>query len=522
MIEKATKHNPPTKLTTAITNIFRTGDIIPANWKRNLLNEPKNTKHGATMQKGNLLAVSILAHIVYWNTNSVDRLVEKGKEREVYYRKFAEHAYWTSYEYLAEQNAHTKADVKSAIDFLVRKGLIERQFNVDNSKMYLTPIPSSIEEITYNVYENGYLTSMPTDPLPPQMTGSLPPQMTNTLHRLTDSSTENDVGVQTFKEAKSETETHVFEENEVPVIRGYPKTFAMSKKNAGSSKFSGSRNDSDMDIENDCVGMDNSTHVNRLTTKAGIGAANGSKSLTRQSSAFYGNPENEEEYMEEGNARGMKVDRMTFENEVISQLKKAVKHNDLVAICGDLGMVDIQDLLRAFAEDFASGKGKEKNLVFRDKIKTNDYRYNSSVKGVGLYFKKWVASVSPEKLISDGKVTVDFSKEDELAKKLRDFCLSPAYGHKQARNYNKRPESGIKEDLETVKAWLRDGWKEDDIVKLVCVFTWTTGNDYTYPRLTVSPKELRYLWKDLDVQNTFNPEKNERIRSHYNYYYKNK
>jgi len=136
-----------------ISQLAFSGNIIPNSWFQHVVD---------TTEKGNvkahLLAINILAEIVYWYRWVEERHAGTGKTIG-FRKKFKADMLQKSYAALAEKFGQSKIVVKREIDLLVKLGLIRRKFKHImagelklGNVMYLEPIPDRIAAITYALW----------------------------------------------------------------------------------------------------------------------------------------------------------------------------------------------------------------------------------------------------------------------------------------------------------------------------------------------------------------------------------
>ena len=131
-----------------ISEINFSGNIIPHNWYKHVT---YSTAGGKT--KADLLAINILADVVYWHRLTEIRDEATGKIIK-YDKKFHGDKLQKSYDSYADQFGSTKRAVKDSVDLLVNLKLIQRDFEdikvrglCLNNVMFLTPIPDNIKNI---------------------------------------------------------------------------------------------------------------------------------------------------------------------------------------------------------------------------------------------------------------------------------------------------------------------------------------------------------------------------------------
>jgi len=130
-----------------ISEISFNGNIIPHTWYKHVVYD---TDGGKT--KADLLAINILADVVYWYRLSVIRDESTGQIIE-YRKKFKGEKLQKSYNSYAEQFGSTKRAVKYSIDLLVKLNLVTRVFEDIKelglfNVMYLVPASDRIREIS--------------------------------------------------------------------------------------------------------------------------------------------------------------------------------------------------------------------------------------------------------------------------------------------------------------------------------------------------------------------------------------
>jgi hypothetical protein len=105
-----------------ISEINFSGNIIPHNWYKHVT---YSTAGGKT--KADLLAINILADVVYWHRLTEIRDEATGKIIK-YDKKFHGDKLQKSYDSYADQFGSTKRAVKDSVDLLVNLKLIQRDF----------------------------------------------------------------------------------------------------------------------------------------------------------------------------------------------------------------------------------------------------------------------------------------------------------------------------------------------------------------------------------------------------------
>jgi hypothetical protein len=125
------------------------GNTLPHSWFKTPLLR-KVTKHGP---KQYLLATLILGEVVYWY-----RPEERADEetQETYYqRRFVLDMFRTAYIQLARKFGVSKDQTIAAVDFLVKQGLLRREFRTIrgphvplSNVLFLEPVVGKVREIT--------------------------------------------------------------------------------------------------------------------------------------------------------------------------------------------------------------------------------------------------------------------------------------------------------------------------------------------------------------------------------------
>jgi hypothetical protein len=130
----------------AIEQIDLSGNMIPASWYHEI-----KTDKGKTA----LLAINILSDIVYWYKPSTKRDETTGRAIGKY-KKFKSDKLQKKYQHYADFFGVPKSSIVEAIDLLVNRGIITREFRTIkingialNNVMFLEPVPEKIKEITF-------------------------------------------------------------------------------------------------------------------------------------------------------------------------------------------------------------------------------------------------------------------------------------------------------------------------------------------------------------------------------------
>ncbi len=130
----------------AIGKMNFTGNIIPEAWYSTIVNEAGKVQ---------LLAINILAEIVYWYRPSE---IRDEHSNTVYYKKRFSDDYYVqkSYKQLCEKFNISEKQARTAIEVLERLGVVKRQFRTIETKigrcsnvMYLELIPDALERLTF-------------------------------------------------------------------------------------------------------------------------------------------------------------------------------------------------------------------------------------------------------------------------------------------------------------------------------------------------------------------------------------
>lgn len=176
----------------AIEQIDLTGNVIPPSWYHEI-----KTDSGKTA----LLAINILADIVYWYKPTIRRNEMTGQVASKK-KKFKFDKLQKNYRHYAEFFGVPKDTVTDAFDLLVKRELITREFRTIhvngvalNNVMFVEPIPATIAEITFR-------TSTPMVEKPDRVVGenstTLPDEIPTTLPPiLGETNTETTTGITT-------------------------------------------------------------------------------------------------------------------------------------------------------------------------------------------------------------------------------------------------------------------------------------------------------------------------------------
>lgn len=140
---------PATDLVKEVTQIEITGNVIPMNWFNHI------TVKTSTKTRPHLLAINILADVVYWYKSKEIRDERSGKQKGIE-KKFKGELLQRSYGQIANTFGVSKEQARSACRILESHGLIychfrdiedmgRKLFNV----MYIEPYPAKINHITH-------------------------------------------------------------------------------------------------------------------------------------------------------------------------------------------------------------------------------------------------------------------------------------------------------------------------------------------------------------------------------------
>jgi hypothetical protein len=153
--------NDTTQVVDAIGQMNLEGNIVPTSWYENI-RFPGGKPH--------IVAITLLADIVYWYRPAVDRDETTG--REVNRRKrFAADKLQRSYKSYTDQFGFSKRQVADALKFLARLGVISMEFRTVHTKtglvlsnvLFIEPDPERLAEITYRKRINGTPSSVQTE-----------------------------------------------------------------------------------------------------------------------------------------------------------------------------------------------------------------------------------------------------------------------------------------------------------------------------------------------------------------------
>lgn len=131
-----------------ILELHLTGNIVPSIWYKTI---KKSTGKAA------ILSINILSDVIYWYRPIEIRNQESGDFVE-YRNKFHGDVLQKSYRQYSDFFGVSERQIKSAIDLLVKKGLVKRFFRniiLENGThlsnvMYIEPVVGEIKKITYD------------------------------------------------------------------------------------------------------------------------------------------------------------------------------------------------------------------------------------------------------------------------------------------------------------------------------------------------------------------------------------
>ena len=153
---KQSKLKDTTPLTDIVSGINITGNIISPFWYKNICSS-KKTKHGTLSVTCDILAVNILADIVYWYRNSIVRNEQSGEIVSIK-KKFKADFLQRSYDQIAEYFNVPKQTAKDAVNFLKALGLIKVHFRVIRNEglvmsnvMFIEIVPDVLIKFSNNM-----------------------------------------------------------------------------------------------------------------------------------------------------------------------------------------------------------------------------------------------------------------------------------------------------------------------------------------------------------------------------------
>ena len=147
-----------------ITEMNLVGNMIPQTWYLHIKRQPKPNPNKKGIRnhkpKTDLLAVNILADLIYWYKASEYRDETTGKIIGLK-KKFKEDKFHQYYDYWADMFGATKRQVQESVRNLEQQGIIKKEIRnkttFNGKKLtgltYLEPVPEKIYEITYTIPE---------------------------------------------------------------------------------------------------------------------------------------------------------------------------------------------------------------------------------------------------------------------------------------------------------------------------------------------------------------------------------
>jgi len=140
-----------TEIVLALGQMHFEGNIIPASWFQHLRYDSG---------KPHTNALLVLSDIAYWYRPTVVRDERTGQVTG-YRKKFRADKLQRSYAYFTNLFGFSKQQVKDAINYLIRKGLVTKELRTLKTKdgallnnvMFLEPVPERLMEITYSLKE---------------------------------------------------------------------------------------------------------------------------------------------------------------------------------------------------------------------------------------------------------------------------------------------------------------------------------------------------------------------------------
>lgn len=168
------KHNT-TPQTEAISRIDTSGNMIPVNWYKTI--QKQESKSGKIARKPHLLAINILADIVYWHKNTVIRDEITAEVIEVR-KRFAADLLQRSYASIVNMFGCSDKDAREAVAFLESLGLITRVFRNLSTPNGIMPNVMYIN-VHAAIIEMATITNTPlpqTSEMCPQNGGDVPPK----------------------------------------------------------------------------------------------------------------------------------------------------------------------------------------------------------------------------------------------------------------------------------------------------------------------------------------------------------
>lgn len=164
-----------TPQTEAISRIDTSGNMIPVNWYKTI--QKQESKSGKIARKPHLLAINILADIVYWHKNTVIRDEITAEIIEIR-KRFAADLLQRSYASIVNMFGCSDKDAREAVAFLESLGLITRVFRNLSTPNGIMPNVMYIN-IHAKVIEMATITNTPlpqVSEIYPQNEGDVPPK----------------------------------------------------------------------------------------------------------------------------------------------------------------------------------------------------------------------------------------------------------------------------------------------------------------------------------------------------------
>ncbi|MBR2088087.1 MAG: DNA replication protein DnaD, partial [Oscillospiraceae bacterium] len=153
----------------ALREIAFTGNIIPQNWYKIFV------KRDLKNPKPHLLAINVLADIVYWY-RPVEVRDERTGEVVGCRKKFAADLLQRSYAQIAEQFGCSEGQAKDAIVFLEEMGVVRREFRTIEAKgmkynniLFLDLNADRLRELTYPAKASSPVPEYKSDPQNPAL-----------------------------------------------------------------------------------------------------------------------------------------------------------------------------------------------------------------------------------------------------------------------------------------------------------------------------------------------------------------
>lgn len=194
------------KTVDSIGRLHISGTVIPFPWFQHL-----TFKNG----KPYTPAIFILADIVYWYRPTIERDEATGVVKCVK-KKFASDMLQRNYQAFADQFGLTKRQAKEACDYLVKLGLVKREFReivangkVNNNVAFFEPVPKKVEEITF---------TLPQSNVPPSYVETYHPP---TIERRTNTKINTEINTNTEKEEETRANPYDFYQQNFGMMSPY-------------------------------------------------------------------------------------------------------------------------------------------------------------------------------------------------------------------------------------------------------------------------------------------------------------